>query len=100
MTDNLKQILKAQPPATQPVQSIDPLVGNRLNNEYQINQLLGQGAMARVYKARQITLDRTVAIKILTSEAPDLVARFIHEIKVHSLLKHVNIVEALSLIHI
>ncbi len=52
--------------------------------------------MAKVYKARQVTLDRTVAIKILTSEAPDLVARFIHEIKVHSLLKHVNIVEALD----
>ncbi|MDZ4838131.1 MAG: serine/threonine-protein kinase [Candidatus Melainabacteria bacterium] len=96
MTDNLKQILKTiAPPPTQ-VQSTDPLVGSRLNNEYHILQLLGQGAMAKVYKARQVTLDRTVAIKILTSEAPDLVARFIHEIKVHSSLKHTNIVEALD----
>ncbi len=96
MTDSLKQILKrVTPPAKQTV-AADPLVGTRLNNEYQILELLGQGAMARVYKARQITLDRTVAIKILTTESPDLVARFIHEIKVHSLLKHANVVEALD----
>lgn len=97
MTESLKQILKTKPSATQQVvQSTDPLVGTRLNDEYQILQLLGKGAMAQVYKARQISLDRTVAIKILTTEAPDMVARFIHEIKVHSLLKHVNIVEALD----
>lgn len=95
MTENLKQMLRTM---TRPrrSQSSDQLVGQMLGAEYKLLELLGQGAMARVYKATHLTLDRTVAIKILTSPAPDLVARFVHEIKVHSLLKHNNIVEALD----
>lgn len=97
MTENLRQILKkagSRPPS--PAQSTDSLVGTNLNDEYKLLQLLGQGAMARVYKAHHIRLDREVAIKILLNDTPDVVARFIHEIKVHSLLKHSNIVEALD----
>jgi len=97
MTENLKQFLtKPGTRSSSKGQAADALVGQRLGEEYQIVELLGQGAMARVYKARQLTLDRAVAIKILTSNTPEVVARFVHEIKVHSLLKHVNIVEALD----
>lgn len=97
MTENLKQLLKkvgAKPRAKG--QSTDSLVGTKLNEEYEILELLGQGAMARVYKAHHLRLDRPVAIKILLNDTPEVVARFIHEIKVHSLLKHSNIVEALD----
>jgi serine/threonine protein kinase len=97
MTENLKALLKkAGTRPVQPGQSSDALVGTRLGDEYQVLELLGQGAMAKVYKAHQVTLDRLVAIKILTANTPDVVARFVHEIKVHSLLKHINIVEALD----
>lgn len=99
MTENLKQLLqRAGKRPRAPGHSTDAMVGTRLGDEYQILELLGQGAMAKVYKAHQVTLDRPVAIKMLINNAPDVVARFVHEIKVHSALKHTNIVEALDCI--
>src|SRR5437764_1603327 len=62
---------------------------------YEILEMLGQGGMGVVYKARDTQLDRYVAIKVLT---PDLVAnterklRFIQEAKAASALNHPNIV--------
>ncbi|MFA6186435.1 MAG: serine/threonine-protein kinase [Phycisphaerae bacterium] len=58
---------------------------------------LGAGAMAIVYKARQLSLDRIVAIKILPhrfSENPDYVQRFYKEGKAAAKLNHNNIVAA------
>src|SRR3954452_15192823 len=46
---------------------------------YQLLDKLGKGAMATVYKARQISLDRTVAVKVLPkrlSESAEFVDRF------------------------
>jgi len=66
---------------------------------YQILSELGAGAMARVYKARQISLDRIVAIKILPkrmSENPEFVERFYKEGKAAAKLNHPNIVGAVD----
>src|SRR5579883_1861243 len=100
MTENLRQLLKkSSAHQTQRQEYVnDPLVGTVLGQEYQILECLGKGAMAKVYKARQMTLDRLVAIKVLITKEPDMVARFSHEIKVHSKLRHMNIVEALDCI--
>ncbi len=99
MTDNLRNLLnQLSLNQKSPSPSNDPLVGSSIGPDYKVLQLLGQGAMAKVYKARQVGLDRFVAIKGLTTDAPELVARFIHEIKVHSKLQHTNIVEALDCI--
>jgi len=64
---------------------------------YKILGKLGAGAMAIVYKAKQISLDRIVAIKILPrrfSENPDYVMRFYKEGKAAAKLNHNNIVAA------
>ena len=74
----------------------DPLVGTVLNGEYAILDLIGQGAMARVYKAKQLSVDRFVAIKVLQTDDEEPVARFQHEVKLHSQLKHKNIVQAID----
>ncbi|MHB0947093.1 MAG: serine/threonine protein kinase [Sedimentisphaerales bacterium] len=64
---------------------------------YKFMGKLGAGAMAIVYKARQLSLDRIVAIKILPhrfSENPDYVQRFYKEGKAAAKLNHNNIVAA------
>lgn len=64
---------------------------------YKILGKLGAGAMAIVYKAKQLSLDRIVAIKILPrrfSENPDYVQRFYKEGKAAAKLNHNNIVAA------
>lgn len=60
---------------------------------------LGKGAMATVYKGRQISLDRIVAIKVLpkkNSENVDFVERFHKEGKAAARLAHNNIVQAID----
>ena len=64
---------------------------------YQILRQLGAGAMARVYLAKQISLDRMVAIKVLPQKFtnnPDFVARFYAEGKAAAKLNHPHIVQA------
>ena len=64
---------------------------------YKILGKLGAGAMAVVYKATQLSLNRTVAIKILPkrySEKPDYVKRFYKEGQAAAKLNHNNIVAA------
>ncbi len=66
---------------------------------YKILGKLGAGAMAVVYKARQLSLDRTVAIKVLPkrfSENPDYVSRFYKEGRAAAKLNHNNIVQAID----
>ena len=66
---------------------------------YQIIRKLGAGAMATVYLAKQISLDRMVAIKILPQKFTsneDFVARFYAEGKAAAKLNHPNIVQAID----
>src|SRR5262249_495107 len=63
---------------------------------YEILEVLARGGMGVVYRARQISLNRTVALKmILAAEhaAPDEVARFHSEAAVVARLQHPNIVQ-------
>jgi serine/threonine-protein kinase len=66
---------------------------------YKIMGKLGAGAMAVVYKARQLSLDRIVAIKILPKrfvENQNYVDRFFKEGKIAAKLNHNNIVQAID----
>jgi eukaryotic-like serine/threonine-protein kinase len=66
---------------------------------YKIMGKLGSGAMAVVYKARQLSLDRIVAVKILPKrfvENQDYIDRFFKEGKIAAKLNHNNIVQAID----
>ncbi|MHC4558375.1 MAG: serine/threonine protein kinase [Planctomycetota bacterium] len=66
---------------------------------YKILGKLGAGAMAIVYKARQLSLNRLVAIKVLPkrfSENPEYVERFYKEGQAAGRLNHPNIVQAVD----
>jgi serine/threonine protein kinase len=62
---------------------------------YRIEGLLDRGGMGVVYKATDVDLDRTVALKIIAPEHtqnPDAVARFKSEARLAASLEHPNIV--------
>lgn len=72
----------------------DPLIGQRLGG-YVIESLLGEGGMARVYRAVDPNLDRTVAIKVIApgvAEDPEYTRRFKREAQAVAKLSHPNIV--------
>jgi serine/threonine protein kinase len=63
---------------------------------YKLLDRLGRGSMGTVYRARQLNLDRIVAIKILArflSENQNFVRRFMKEARVIGKLNHPNIVQ-------
>ena len=70
------------------------MIGQRLQH-YEIVGKFGEGGMGEVYKARDVRLDRFVAIKVLPPEKvadPDRKRRFVQEAKAASALNHPNIV--------
>jgi serine/threonine-protein kinase len=63
---------------------------------FEVLGLLGRGGMASVWKARQLSLDRHVAVKILSSSFatdPEDIRRFREEARAAAQLKHPGIVE-------
>lgn len=63
--------------------------------ELEIQELLGTGGMGAVYRARQIALDRPVALKLLTLDPdrdPSFAERFQREARALARLSHPNIV--------
>ena len=73
---------------------MDNLIHRSLEGRYRIEQLLGAGGMANVYKGTDMQTGKLVAVKVLKQEYvnnPDLVRRFKNEAKAISLLNHPNI---------
>jgi eukaryotic-like serine/threonine-protein kinase len=74
-------------------------VGAVLDGRYQVQGLIGRGAMARVYLAEDVRTRRAVAVKILNHDvARDPVSRerFLREIEVAASIGHPNVVTVLD----
>jgi tRNA A-37 threonylcarbamoyl transferase component Bud32 len=71
----------------------DPFVGKVIDGRYAILERIGEGGMGVVYKAKQTSIDRVVALKMLNPQmATDAmwVQRFYNEAKACSRLQHPN----------
>jgi serine/threonine protein kinase len=69
------------------------LIGKSLAH-YDITELLGEGGMGAVYRARDTKLDRDVALKLLPAalvEDPERVARFEREARTLASIQHAHI---------
>jgi serine/threonine-protein kinase len=75
---------------------MDNYVGKRLDNRYEVQEIIGVGGMSVVYKAYDNVDDRIVAIKVLKEEFlnnDEFKRRFKNESKAIALLSHPNIVK-------
>ena len=70
-------------------------VPRTVDNKYRIEQLLGRGGMGAVYRARDMRLDRLVALKVVRAELlddPEARSRFRREAQIVARLQHPSIV--------
>ena len=69
----------------------DPFIGTTIGGRFTVTEMLGAGGMGSVYLARQLSVDRDVAIKILRKDTADdtlAARRFLLEAKATSRLKN------------
>jgi eukaryotic-like serine/threonine-protein kinase len=74
----------------------DPRVGTTIAGRYVIEDVIGEGGMATVYRARHKIVDRPCAVKIMNpglSRDPVVRERFRREAKAAQKLAHPNIIE-------
>ena len=77
-----------------------PISAGMSFGNYQIERELGQGGMGTVYLAKDIGLNRNVALKILRSDLGEDVAfakKFLEEVEVTASLAHPNIIRVFTL---
>src|ERR1700761_6173721 len=75
------------------------MIGTVLSGRYRLEAKLGSGGMSTVYLARDTTLDRSVAVKVLhreMSEQPDQLERFRQEARAVAKLSHPNVVSVID----
>lgn len=71
------------------------MIGKRVSGRYKLLEVIGDGGMAIVYRAKDLILDRDVAVKVLRSEFnkdEDFIRRFKREAESATSLDHPNIV--------
>ncbi len=74
----------------------DKYVGQIIDNRYKVEKNIGNGGMAVVFKAEDIELNKTVAIKMLKEEKrsdPSYMKSFINEARAVAMLNHENIMQ-------
>jgi tRNA A-37 threonylcarbamoyl transferase component Bud32 len=74
----------------------DPLIGTTLAGRYLVEDVIGEGGMATVYRARHTLVDRPCAVKVMNpalASDPTTRERFRREAKSTQTLAHPNVIE-------
>jgi serine/threonine protein kinase len=79
-------------PAARPEPAREPKPGDRIGHRYELIKLIGRGGMGSVFKARDVTLPRHVAIKFLNAASPELSSRLVQEAQATANIQQENIV--------
>lgn len=82
-----------------PASTSSQMIGTVLSGRYRLEAKLGSGGMSTVYLARDTTLDRSVAVKVMhreMSEQPDQLERFRQEARAVAKLSHPNVVAVID----
>ncbi len=82
-----------------PASSSSKMIGTVLSGRYRLEAKLGSGGMSTVYLARDQTLDRDVAVKVMhreMSEQADQLERFRQEARAVAKLSHPNVVAVID----
>ncbi len=77
----------------------DEHIGQTMARKYRVEALIGEGGMGKVYRARQLALDKPVVLKVLRQSLLSderTVARFQREAKAASRLNHPNSISILD----
>ena len=72
------------------------MIGQILNDRYEILEKIGRGGMGVVFKARQLSVDRVVALKLLPeamAQDESFAERFVREARSAAAVSHPNIVQ-------
>ena len=75
------------------------LLGQTIAGKFLVEALIGSGSMGRVYRARHLQLEQTVALKVMSSQLAGektLVARFEREAKASFAVAHPNIIRVID----
>lgn len=75
---------------------MDKYLGKKLDGRYEIQELIGIGGMANVYKGYDVIEDRVVAVKVLREEYTvneDMRRRFKNESKAMAAMNHPNVMQ-------
>ncbi len=92
------QVLAAAPTVTE--SGFERRLRRALGDDYELLEEIGAGGFGRVYRARDLALERDVAIKVLhpaLTADPGVVERFRREAQLAARLRHPNIVSVLDI---
>lgn len=76
-----------------------PGVGSILAGRYELVRKIGEGGMGAIYQGRQITIERILAIKVLTVEDAanrGFLARFLREAKAASKIRNEHVIDIID----
>jgi predicted Zn finger-like uncharacterized protein len=81
--------------ATPAAEGRDPLLGKVINGQFRVVRKLGEGGYGAVYEAKDVNLERRIALKIMLpsrAASREYVAKFFREARTAAQLSHPNVV--------